>query len=48
MPELADTAFAGAVAGLHERARTLGIREVLREPLQRKDIAKCFARMLPS
>ncbi|MGO8858384.1 MAG: hypothetical protein ACLQO1_22150 [Steroidobacteraceae bacterium] len=29
MPELAGTAFAGAVAGLHERARTLWICEVL-------------------
>jgi hypothetical protein len=32
---------------LHERARTIGIREVLRKPLQSKDIAECFGRVLP-
>jgi CheY-like chemotaxis protein len=31
---------------LLERARTLGIREVLRKPLQGKDIAECFGRVL--
>src|ERR1700728_1682778 len=31
---------------LHERARDLGIRELLRKPLQRKDIAECFGRVL--
>jgi two-component system cell cycle sensor histidine kinase/response regulator CckA len=36
--------FAGAQ--LHERARALGIRELLRKPLQRKDIAECFGRVL--
>jgi PAS domain S-box-containing protein len=30
---------------LHERARTIGIREVLRKPLQSKDIAECFGRV---
>jgi CheY-like chemotaxis protein len=31
---------------LHERARDAGIRELLRKPLQRKDIAECFQRVL--
>jgi FixJ family two-component response regulator len=31
---------------LHDRARALGIREVLRKPLQSKDIAECFGRVL--
>jgi signal transduction histidine kinase len=31
---------------LHERARAVGIREVLRKPLQSRDIAECFARVL--
>jgi PAS domain S-box-containing protein len=31
---------------LHERARAVGIREVLRKPLQSKDIAECFGRVL--
>jgi serine/threonine protein kinase len=31
---------------LHERARDAGIRELLRKPLQRKDIAECFRRVL--
>jgi PAS domain S-box-containing protein len=33
-------------APLQERARAAGIREVLRKPLQRKDIAECFGRVL--
>jgi PAS domain S-box-containing protein len=33
-------------AQLHERASAIGIREVLRKPLQRKDIAECFGRVL--
>ena len=33
-------------AQLHERARAVGIREVLRKPLQSKDIAECFGRVL--
>ncbi len=32
---------------LHDRARAIGIREVLRKPLQSKDIAECFGRVLP-
>jgi CheY-like chemotaxis protein len=32
---------------LHERARAVGIREVLRKPLQSKDLAECFGRVLP-
>jgi CheY-like chemotaxis protein len=31
---------------LVERARAIGIREVLRKPLQRKDLAECFGRVL--
>jgi CheY-like chemotaxis protein len=31
---------------LHERARAVGIQEVLRKPLQSKDIAECFGRVL--
>jgi CheY-like chemotaxis protein len=33
---------------LHERAREVGIREVLRKPLQSKDIAESFGRVLRS
>jgi signal transduction histidine kinase len=33
-------------APLDERARTAGIREVLRKPLRSKDIAECFGRVL--
>jgi CheY-like chemotaxis protein len=33
---------------LQERARAVGIREVLRKPLQSKDIAECFGRVLSS
>ena len=33
---------------LLERARAIGIREVLRKPLQSKDIAECFGRVLRS
>jgi CheY-like chemotaxis protein len=33
---------------MHDRARAAGIREVLRKPLQRKDIAECFGRVLRS
>jgi len=32
---------------LHDHARAIGIREVLRKPLQSKDIAECFGRVLP-
>jgi PAS domain S-box-containing protein len=31
---------------LNERARAVGVREVLRKPLQSKDIAECFGRVL--
>lgn len=34
-------------AQLNELAHALGIRELLRRPLQRKDIAECFGRVLP-
>jgi PAS domain S-box-containing protein len=33
-------------AQLHERAREVGIKEVLRKPLQSRDIAECFGRVL--
>jgi CheY-like chemotaxis protein len=33
---------------LLERARAIGIREVLRKPLQSRDIAECFGRILRS
>src|SRR5207253_4711843 len=32
-------------AQLHERARAVGIREVLRKPLQSRDIAECLGRV---
>jgi PAS domain S-box-containing protein len=35
-------------APLDERARVVGVREVLRKPLQSKDIAECFGRVLRS
>ena len=31
---------------LHERAHAVGIREILRKPLQSRDIAECFGRVL--
>jgi hypothetical protein len=31
---------------LLDRARAIGIREVLRKPLQSRDIAECFGRVL--
>jgi hypothetical protein len=33
---------------LHERAQALGVRELLRKPLQRKDLAECFGRIFPN
>jgi signal transduction histidine kinase len=45
VPIVMMSGFAGA--HLQERARALGIRELLRKPLQRKDIAECFGRVLP-
>ena len=35
-------------AQVHERARAAGISEILRKPLQSKDIAECFSRVLRS
>jgi YesN/AraC family two-component response regulator len=46
LPIVLMSGFAGAQ--LQERARALGIRELLRKPLQRKDIAECFGRVLAS
>jgi CheY-like chemotaxis protein len=44
LPIVLMSGFAGVQ--LHERARVLGIRELLRKPLQQKDIAECFGRIL--
>ena len=44
VPIVLMSGFAGAQ--LHERVRALGIRELLSKPLQRKDIAECFGRVL--
>jgi PAS domain S-box-containing protein len=46
LPIVLMSGFAGAQ--LQERARALGIRELLRKPLQRKDIAECLGRVLPN
>jgi PAS domain S-box-containing protein len=46
VPIVLMSGFAGAQ--LQERARGLGIRELLRKPLQRRDIAECFGRVLPA
>lgn len=46
LPIVLMSGFAGAQ--LQERARALAIRELLRKPPQRKDIAECFGRVLPS
>jgi PAS domain S-box-containing protein len=43
MPVVLMSGFGGSQ--LHERARTVGIRELLSKPLQRKDLAECFARL---
>jgi FixJ family two-component response regulator len=45
VPIVLMSGFGGAQ--LQERAQALGIRELLRKPLQRKDIAECFGRVLP-
>jgi predicted ATPase/signal transduction histidine kinase/ActR/RegA family two-component response regulator len=44
MPIVLMSGYGGAQ--LQARARGVGIREVLRKPLQRKDIAECFGRVL--
>jgi CheY-like chemotaxis protein len=44
MPIVLMSGFAGAQ--LQEGARAVGIRELLQKPLQRKDIAECFERVL--
>jgi len=46
-PDLAVVLMSGySSASLQERASVAGIREVLRKPLQSRDIAECFARIL--
>jgi PAS domain S-box-containing protein len=44
IPIVLMSGYSGAL--LHERARAVGIREVLRKPLQSRDIAECFGRIL--
>jgi PAS domain S-box-containing protein len=44
MPIVLMSGFAGA--HLQESARALGVRELLQKPLQRRDIAECFGRIL--
>jgi PAS domain S-box-containing protein len=46
MPIVLMSGFGGPQ--LHERAQAVGIRELLRKPLQRKDLAECLARVLPN
>jgi PAS domain S-box-containing protein len=46
LPIVLMSGFAGAQ--LQERVRALGIRDLLRKPLQRKDLAECFRRVLSS
>jgi PAS domain S-box-containing protein len=45
IPIVLTSGYTGAP--LYERARAVGIQEVLRKPLQSKDIAECFGRVLP-
>jgi FixJ family two-component response regulator len=44
IPIVLMSGYTGAT--LNERARAVGVREVLRKPLQSKDIAECFGRVL--
>ncbi|MDB6045479.1 MAG: hypothetical protein JWM63_4030 [Gammaproteobacteria bacterium] len=44
IPIVLTSGYSGAP--LHERARTAAIQEVLRKPLQSKDLAECFGRVL--
>jgi YesN/AraC family two-component response regulator len=45
VPVVLMSGFGGSQ--LHERARAVGIRELLGKPLQRKDLAQCFGRIFP-
>jgi CheY-like chemotaxis protein len=45
MPIVMMSGFGGEQ--LPERAQAIGIRELLRKPLQKKDLAECFERVLP-
>jgi len=46
-PDIAVVLMSGySGAQLHERAQAVGIREVLHKPLQSRDIAECFGRVL--
>ncbi len=46
MPVVLMSGYGGAQLQAH--ARAVGIREVLRKPLQSQDIAECFGRVLRS
>jgi CheY-like chemotaxis protein len=46
MPIVLMSGFGGPQ--LQERAQAAGIREQLRKPLQKKDLADCFGRVLPN
>jgi len=46
VPIVLMSGFAGPQ--VQERVQTLGIRDLLRKPLQRKDLAECFRRVLSS
>jgi PAS domain S-box-containing protein len=46
IPIVLMSGFGGAQ--LHDRAQAVGIRELLRKPLQKKDLADCFGRVLPN
>ena len=46
MPIVLMSGYAGAQ--VQARARAVGIREILHKPLQRRDIAECFGRVLQS
>jgi FixJ family two-component response regulator len=43
-PILLMSGYGGAP--LNERARGVGVREVLRKPLQSRDVGECFSRVL--
>jgi YesN/AraC family two-component response regulator len=46
IPIVLMSGYSGAL--LHARAREVGIREILRKPLQSKDLAECLGRVLGS
>jgi signal transduction histidine kinase len=46
MPIVLMSGFGGAQ--LHERAQAVGVGELLRKPLQRRDLAECLQRVFPN